>query len=298
MILAVVNISIFIVIFLWIIISKTNIFDWFCSIIITSAKRYRCQNRPKRLFLIRHGESQGNINSKIYSTIPDHAIGLTEKGREQARHCGEELKKIIGNDGTIICYVSPFHRSKETCELICQAFPPEKILKVREDPRIREQEWGNFQNLATREITVQEREKIGRFFYRFKEGESGADVYDRVGSFMDSLFREMDNSLMPDNNIFIISHGLFMRLFLMRFYRWPVEKFHTLENFDNCGYCILERSDEDGGFILKTELKTYPEYKPISIKYSKDTFNQQSFAEEVHPSIHTVNIGHNEKKNE
>jgi len=172
-------------------------------------------------------------------------------------------KNLIGINETIICFVSPFRRSKETCKLICEAFPEERILKVREDPRIREQEWGNFQDLAAREITVAEREKIGRFFYRFKSGESGADVYDRVSSFMDSLYREMDNLLMSNNNVFIVSHGLFMRLFLMRFYRWPVEKFHTLENFDNCGYCVLERDPQDGSYVLKTELKTYPEQKPI-----------------------------------
>ncbi len=157
---------------------------------------------------------------------------------------------------------------------------------------------GNFQDLATRESVVAERKKIGRFFYRFKDGESGADVYDRVSSFMDSLFREMDNLLTPDNNILIVSHGLFIRLFLMRFYRWPVEKFHTLENFDNCQYCVLESNDEDGSFILKTVLKTYTEQKPTGGDHLKGTFDKKSFEEEVNPSIHTENIGHNEKKND
>jgi hypothetical protein len=129
-----------IIVFLWII-SQTNTLDWFCSIIVGRSKQYRCQQRPKRLILVRHGESQGNQDSTIYSTTPDHAIGLTDKGREQALHCGKLLQKIIGKNETLICFVSPFRRSKETCDLICEAFPDEKILKVREDPRIREQEW-------------------------------------------------------------------------------------------------------------------------------------------------------------
>jgi broad specificity phosphatase PhoE len=115
---------------------------------------------------------------------------------------------------------------------------------------------------------------------------------------MDSLFREMDNLLTPDNNILIVSHGLFIRLFLMRFYRWSVEKFHTLENFENCQYCILESNDEDGSFILKTVLKTYPEQKPTGGDHLKGTFDKQSFEEEVNPPIHTENIAHNEKKND
>jgi broad specificity phosphatase PhoE len=290
--------SILIVVFLYIIIFRTYIFDWICSRIARGAKRYRCQKRPRRIILLRHGESQGNQDTTIYSTVPDHAIGLTDHGRQQALQCGQELRKLIGDDGKLICFVSPFRRSKETCDLICQAFPSENIVKVREDPRIREQEWGNFQDLARRAETVAEREKIGRFFYRFKEGESGADVYDRVGSFMDSLFREMETCSMPESNVLIVSHGLFMRLFLMRFYRWSVEKFHTLENFDNCGYCILERSPEDGSYILKTELKTYPLHKPMSTTNLEDIYIQQSFDEEVNPSIHLECIGQNDKKND
>ncbi|UJR25682.1 hypothetical protein I4U23_007033 [Adineta vaga] len=276
--------------FLWYLYNN-DLINMLCSIVVIRSRRYRCQRRAKRIILIRHGESQGNQDSNIYCSVPDHAIGLTDRGREQALQCGEKLKSIIGTNETLICFVSPFRRSKETCELICKAFPEEKILKVREDPRIREQEWGNFQDLATREITVSERKKIGRFFYRFKNGESGADVYDRVSSFMDSLYREMDNCLMSENNILIVSHGLFMRLFLMRFYRWSVEKFHTLENFDNCGYCILERNADDGSFVLQTQLETYPEEKP-SGKYSvNEIFNKQSFDEEISPSIHTTDIG-------
>ncbi|CAF0779484.1 unnamed protein product [Adineta ricciae] len=284
-----------IVIFVWFL-YKSDVADLFCSIVVSRSKRFRCRRRAKRIILIRHGESQGNQDSRIYSTVPDHAIGLTDRGREQALHCGEILRKLIGVTETLVCFVSPFRRSKETCELICQAFPKEKIVKIREDPRIREQEWGNFQDLATRETTVSERKKIGRFFYRFKNGESGADVYDRVSSFMDSLYREMDNCLMPENNILIVSHGLFMRLFLMRFYRWPVEKFHTLENFDNCGYCILERDDTDGSFTLKTDLYTYPEEKLSHSNSLSKTFNQQSFDEEVNPSVHVDDIVPNGKK--
>jgi broad specificity phosphatase PhoE len=156
---------------------------------------------------------------------------------------------------------------------------------------------GNFQDLATREITVTERQKIGRFFYRFRNGESGADVYDRVSSFMESLYREMDNGLMRNNNVFIVSHGLFMRLFLTRFYRWSVEQFHTLENFDNCSYCILERDDQDGSYILKTELKTFSKNPTIKTD-AKETFNDKSFNIEVHPIIHTEDIGQTGKKND
>jgi len=129
-----------ILILLWFILTII-LSDWFCSLIVARSKRYRTLRRAKRIILVRHGESQGNKDSTLYSTVPDHAIGLTEKGQEQALHCGQELKKLIGKNETIVCFVSPFRRSRETCDLICKAFAEEKIIKVREDPRIREQEW-------------------------------------------------------------------------------------------------------------------------------------------------------------
>ncbi|CAF3328824.1 unnamed protein product [Rotaria sp. Silwood1] len=115
---------------------------------------------------------------------------------------------------------------------------------------------------------------------------------------MDSLFREMDGNLMPNSNILIVSHGLFMRLFLMRFYRWSVEKFHTLENFNNCGYCILERDDQDGSFILKTELKIFPERKRTAMKDLKEKFSEQSFNEEIITTSYTRDTKNDEKKND
>ena len=36
-----------------------------------------------------------------------------------------------------------------------------------------------------------ERVRFSRFFYRFPNGESGADVYDRVSTWLESLYREM-----------------------------------------------------------------------------------------------------------
>jgi broad specificity phosphatase PhoE len=233
--------------------------DYICAYLHYRTNRLKISKRPKRIFLIRHGESQGNEDKDIYETIPDNAIALTARGRLQALEAGENLKQIIG-DETVLFYVSPFLRSQQTFELLSRAFQGSQI-KVREDPRIREQEWGNFQDPSCMASVLEQREKVGRFFYRFKDGESGADVFDRVSSFMESLFREMNNDS-PAHNICIVSHGLFMRLFLMRFFRWTVEQFTVLWNFDNCEVCILAREETYGSYQLKTKLKVNPRYKP------------------------------------
>lgn len=99
-----------------------------------------------------------------------------------------------------------------------QAFDSNDILGVREEPRITEQQFGNFQDLETVRLAKEERAKFGRFYYRFPSGESGLDVYNRVTSFISTLHRDFSNSHIsrPDLNIIIVTHGLTLRL--VRFY--------------------------------------------------------------------------------
>jgi hypothetical protein len=48
---------------------------------------WRGQSRtPKRLILVRHGESEGNVDHTIYASVADNALHLTERGWLQARH--------------------------------------------------------------------------------------------------------------------------------------------------------------------------------------------------------------------
>lgn len=83
---------------------------------------------------------------------------------------------------------------------------------------------------------------------------SGSDVFDRVSTFLETLYRDMAKGGCGDNAI-LVSHGLFCRLFLTRFYHWSVEKFHKLWNFDNCQFAIMELQ-QDGFYKLITKLKS------------------------------------------
>ena len=50
---------------------------------------------------------------------------------------------------------------------------------------------------------------------------SGSDVYDRVSTFLETMYRDMEKGGCGQNTI-IVSHGLFCRLFLTRYYHWSV----------------------------------------------------------------------------
>ena len=97
-----------------------------------------------------------------------------------------------------------------------------------------------------------ERDQFGTFFYRVPGGESGADVYDRLSGAMDTIHRDFQKDDFPPNMI-VVSHGLTIRLFLMRWFHWTVEEFEKLRNPKNCQYYILDKMP-DNKYEMKTEM--------------------------------------------
>lgn len=142
---------------------------------------------PKRIILVRHGESAGNIDGEAYATTPDNKIPLTPQGVDQAKGAGARIFNVVSDggassNGKVYFYVSPYVRTRSTLREIGRAFPRNGIIGAREECRIREQDFGNFQVAERMKVIKETRERFGRFFYRFPEGESAADVFDRVSS--------------------------------------------------------------------------------------------------------------------
>ena len=199
------------------------------------------QHLPKRMILVRHGESKANADPSEWCRTPDWKIELTDRGKEQAREAGIKVKKLVGDD-PVYFYVSPYRRAQETLAQLKPSFPIKQVVGEREDPRLREQDVGNFQDLERMKAIWRERDEFGRFFYRFPNGENGADVCDRVSSFLDSLFRERKVRAQPvDTNVVIVTHGLMIRLFIKRWFHLTVDVFHEMKNPGNCDFVVLER---------------------------------------------------------
>ncbi|CQR61326.1 histidine phosphatase family protein [Streptomyces leeuwenhoekii] len=200
--------------------------------------------RPRRIVLVRHGESTGNVDASVYEREPDHALALTERGRRQAEEAGGILRGLFGRERVSV-YVSPYRRTHETLGAL--GLDP-ALIRVREEPRLREQDWGNWQNREDVRLQQAYRDAYGHFFYRFTQGESGADVYDRVGGFLESLWRSFEA---PDHppNVLLVTHGLAMRLFCMRWFHWTVAEFECLVNPGN-GETRMLALGEDGKYTL------------------------------------------------
>ncbi|XP_030501999.2 phosphoglycerate mutase-like protein AT74H [Cannabis sativa] len=208
--------------------------------------------RPRRIILVRHGESEGNLDESVYTRIADPKISLTKKGIAQAEESGIEIRKMIERDGIpnwkVYFYVSPYRRTRQTLRGLGRAFDRSRIAGFREEPRLREQDFGNFQDREKMRHEKTLRTLYGRFFFRFPNGESAADVYDRITGFRETLKSDIDvGRFQPPGerntgmNLVIVSHGLTLRVFLMRWYKWTVEQFEGLNNFGNGKMIVMEK---------------------------------------------------------
>ncbi|MEF2526381.1 MULTISPECIES: histidine phosphatase family protein [Streptomyces] len=215
--------------------------------------------RPRRIVLLRHGESEGNADDTVYEREPDHALRMTGLGHEQAAAAGVRLRELFGEE-RVSAYVSPYRRTLQTFRDL--GLDPARV-RVREEPRLREQDWGNWQDREDVRLQKAYRDAYGHFFYRFAQGESGADVYDRVGSFLESLYRSFEA---PDHppNVLLVTHGLTMRLFCMRWFHWSVAEFECLSNPGNGDYRILGLG-ADGRYRLDRPFERWTTPEPYDL---------------------------------
>ena len=229
---------------------RKKILGKLCLSIVNRAKKYQRQFYPDRIILIRHGQSEANINPSLYRTIPDAKINLTQKGKEQALKASEELSKIVGK-GSVKFYVSPYIRTIQTFERVRSLLTNNKIT-FQFDPRLREQELGNFHDFY--DNIMKERDIVGSFYYRFTNGESGADLYNRATLFLSSFFREIKKyNEKKYDNVVIICHRFFMRAFITAFFKMNVDDFEKIKDAPNCGLWVIEKN-EQGKYKLKTDL--------------------------------------------
>jgi broad specificity phosphatase PhoE len=189
--------------------------------------------------LVRHGESEANINKVLAHEIGDHAVMLSARGEDQARQAGA----IIGTDflrGALL-YVSPYRRTRQTLDGILRgsgmAEAELSALRTYEDPRLREVEHGYTSVKEQHEL----RRLHGWFYYRFSGGESPADCFDRTSSFLESMMRQVERK--RAERVLIVTHGLTIRCFVMRFLHLTVETFDSLATVENCDIVTLGPKD-------------------------------------------------------
>ncbi|WP_439532234.1 histidine phosphatase family protein [Polymorphobacter sp.] len=156
------------------------------------------QRWPQRLWIVRHGESAGNVaaaaaeaagHPHIQLDMRDADVPLSPLGRQQARALGHWFAAL--DEGPDVILASPFVRTRQTAELVAEASTVvhDKVI----DERLREREFGILDRLTRSGITAlhpQQAEAltlVGKFYHRPPGGESWADVILRLRALLDTI---------------------------------------------------------------------------------------------------------------
>ncbi len=145
------------------------------------------------LTLIRHGESEGNIQKRYGG---HYEFKLTEEGKRQA----ERIAKRLSKEKYDHIYVSDLIRTRETAEPILKYHPN---IPVTYDSRIREKHLGIYEGKKEEEHKIDKWAKI-------EGGESQKELKQRIISFLDYLWKKHKGE-----NILLITHGGYITTMLM-----------------------------------------------------------------------------------
>ena len=157
---------------------------------------------PSRLWIVRHGESAGNVArdaahaagaERIELSHRDVDIPLSLLGEVQARALGRWFASAVPDDRPDILLVSPYARARQTLSLFCEQGGAASDDPVGIDERLREKEFGILDGLTTSGVAsvypdqAEFRRILGKFYHRPPGGESWCDVIFRLRSLMDTI---------------------------------------------------------------------------------------------------------------
>jgi len=125
-----------------------------------------------RLFLIRHGESQGNAELRLQG---QGEYALTERGLEQSRLLAERLRRLP----LAALYSSPIKRARLMADVIGEAAG----LDVTDLPGVEEYDFGELSGMFFRELMEQHPELVQQYIqgpdYPLFPGAEGRDAFRR-----------------------------------------------------------------------------------------------------------------------
>lgn len=226
---------------------------------------------PLNLILVRHGQSEGNLARRQFEETKDENNSFTEEflslhesqyaltplGIEQAKLAGKWLKENnFTNFDRMI--VSDNVRAKQTA-----AYLNIENAKWMIKYNLRERDGGLFNVItpSVRDEKYADQQKFfdtQPFFYRPPQGESVADLCQRIKMELDTLARECDGQ-----NVIIVCHGHVMRAFRIVLERQPLLQSNAYLS-----------TDEEWGRVPNCSIIHYtrqnPEFKDIGMSVRFD----------------------------
>jgi broad specificity phosphatase PhoE len=221
---------------------------------------------PRELFLVRHGESAGNVardraesSGEEWIDIADRDmdVPLSDRGEEQAQALGRWLADL-GPSAPTVVIASPYRRAADTASAAILASGLAVPLVL--DERLREREFGILDRLTKRGIVArypaeaEARARVGKFYYRPPGGESWCDVALRVRSAIDTIAREY-----ADEPVLVVAHEVVILMFryvLERLTEPQILGIGAETALVNCGVTTFAIDPSDQGRMRLTAFNT------------------------------------------
>jgi broad specificity phosphatase PhoE len=182
------------------------------------------QNWPEKMWLVRHGQSQGNVARdaadeagahEIDIELRDVDVPLSDLGHKQAEAAGRWFAALPEHERPEFILSSPYVRARQTAEIICaQGALSGGAARTIVDERLREREFGIFDRLTTLGIKERfpdeaaHRRRLGKFYHRPPGGESWADVILRLRSMLNTI-----NLHYCDRRVLVVCHQVVVLCF-------------------------------------------------------------------------------------
>lgn len=212
----------------------------------------------RELILVRHAESVGNVAraaaleqsaARIALAHRDRDVPLSPLGERQAEALGRWLRADPPPPDVV--YSSPYERAAATARIATRTSGWSAPLLL--DERLREKAFGELDGLTSRGIReafpaeAQARARIGKFAYRPPDGESWADVVERLRDFWNE-----HELAAGDGRVVIVTHQvvvLCLRMLIERLDERELMSIDRAGDVANCGVTRYVRTD-DGRLAL------------------------------------------------
>ncbi len=162
-----------------------------------------------QLVLIRHGESQWNLENRFTGWVD---VPLTPKGEEEARAAGDKLKSFQFD----CAFTSVLMRAKNTLRIVLDIIG-QAAIPIMEDKALNERMYGELQGLNKAETAKKfgdEQVKIWRRSFDVPPpgGESLKDTAARVLPYFES---QIQPQILAKKTVLIVAHGNSLRSLVM-----------------------------------------------------------------------------------
>ena len=228
----------------------------------------REQKWPQTLWIIRHGQSSGNVARDVaeasgLATIDiaerDVDVPLSPLGRAQSDAVGRWFAALPPEGSPDVVLHSPYLRARETAVRLLRAAGLEHVPR-HQDERLREKEFGILDRLTVAGIVARfpelaaQRRHVGKFYFRPPGGESWCDVILRLRSFLEMLTREYRRE-----KVLVVAHQVTvncLRYLLERMDEAAILAIDRQQDVPNCGVTSYEfdaGSGHHGKLVLALE---------------------------------------------